>query len=41
MTLNDPKGDPEKIMEEEELQTKSSSNSEDELDLNKMNETDS
>ena len=37
VTLNDPKGDPEKIMEEEELQTKSSSNSEDELDLNEMN----
>ena len=42
MTLNDKKGDLENIMEEEEeLQTESSSDSEDELDLNDMKETDS
>ena len=42
-TLNDPIGDREHIMaeEEEELQTKSSSDSEDELDLNDMNEANS
>ena len=42
-TLNDPIGDPEDILkeedEEEELQTESSS--EDKLDVNDMNETDS